>query len=311
MLLAGAIASFGALFLLVVALRPSPRQPGVERLAALAHHDDDPSVQHGTSLGVRAERLADRLIARSGHRSRMATSLDVADIRVRPGEFVVLCITASLVLGLLLSMIAGAFGLVIGVAAAPLFGLWFVNTRAARRRHEFDEQLPDVLHLMVSLLRSGYGLPQALDTVANQTAEPIATEFKRVLFETRIGRDPADALESTAVRMRSKDFGWVVQAMRINREIGGELASILDSVGETVRERQRLARQIQALTAEGRLSALLLTALPPLLVVLLGVFSPGYFDPLTESPGPLIVVLGVVLLILGWWWTRRLVKLHT
>jgi tight adherence protein B len=311
MLLVGTLASFGALLLLALLLRPAPRQPNSERLAVMDRRDDNPTARGGTSLGARAERLADRLISRSGRRNGMATSLDVADIQLRPGEFVVLCIAGSLVLGLLLSLFADLPGFILGAVAAPLLARVFVNHRAARRRHEFDEQLPDVLHLMVSLLRSGYGLPQALDTVANQTAEPVATEFKRVLFETRIGRDPADALESTAARMRSKDFGWVVQAMRINREIGGELASILESVSETVRERQRLARQIQALTAEGRLSALLLTAIPPFLVVLLSVFSPGYFAPLTESPGPLIVAIGIVLLIIGWWWTRKLVKLHT
>lgn len=309
MIIVGAVLFFAALLIVGVLLSPSSAAPRVVRLAVV--RNDQVSSSRSARLGARVEALADRVLARSGRRGGLATALDVAAIQIRPGEYVVLCLAGGVVAGLALATINGVLGFMVGLVGASLFGRWYVNSRATRRRRQFDEQLPDVLHLMVSLLRSGYGLPQALDAVAHQTSDPAAAEFKRVLFETRIGRDTSDALASTAERMQSKDFEWVVQAMRINHEVGGEMAAILDGVGETVRERQRLGRQILALTAEGRLSAVLLTAIPPFLVLMLSVLSPGYFEPMTHSPGPLLVIGGVLLLLVGWVWTRRIVKLHT
>lgn len=276
---------------------------GRARAAAV---DDAPA-----GVAGRLEALADRALGQGDGRRGLAMALDVAATKFRPGEFVVLSCIGSVVLALVLSIWMGWWGVVLGAALAPLLGGAWVSHRADRRRAQFDEQLPDTLQLMVSLLRSGYGLPQALDAVANQVAEPTVAEFRRVLFEVRIGRDPTDALTATATRMRSRDFAWVVQAIRINREVGGELAGILEAVGATVRERQRLGRQVQALTAEGRLSAVLLTSLPIGLVVVLSLLNPGYFAPLKESPGIYLVAVAVVLLCVGWVWMRHIVKVRT
>ncbi|MEI8240886.1 MAG: type II secretion system F family protein, partial [Actinomycetota bacterium] len=245
---------------------------------------------------------------RGNRRHGLAMSLEVAAINLRPGEFVVLALLSGVVFALLLSTVMNVIGFFIGLVFAPMIARSVVSSKASRRRRAFDEQLPDVLHMMVTLLQSGYGLPQTLDAVSTQAAEPAAAEFRRVLLEVRIGRDPTAALASTAERMRSGDFAWVVSAIHINREVGGELASILESIAETVRERQRLARDVRALTAEGRMSAWILTALPILLVVALGIFSPNYFAPMKQSPGPQLLVLAVFLLAVGWLWMRHLVS---
>jgi tight adherence protein B len=298
----------GALF---TATRTDRSAAGGLRSVRAGSSDNNDIDDGPTGFAGRLESLADRAIGQGDRRRGLAMVLDVAALTVRPGEFVVLSFIGSLVLALLMSTFMGWWGVVLGAALAPLCAWAWVNHRADRRRHQFDEQLPDTLQLIVSLLRSGYGLPQALDAVANQVAEPTVAEFRRVLFEVRIGRDPTDALAATADRMRSSDFAWVVQAIHINREVGGELAAILESVGETVRERQRLNRQVKALTAEGRLSAVLLTGLPIGLVVVLSLMNPGYFDPLKETPGVYLVGVAVVLLCVGWVWMRHIIKVRT
>src|SRR6056297_312405 len=161
---------------------------------------------------------------------------------------------------------------------------------------------------MTNALRSGFALPQALDAVANQAAEPARSEFERVNFESRVGLDPGDSLRALAERMQSKKFGWVVSAMEINREVGGELAKVLSGLALTIRERQSLDRQIQTLTAEGRISAYVLTALPILIGLAVALISPEYFEPMRESPGPQILVACVLLLGLGWIWMRSMIK---
>lgn len=262
----------------------------------------------GSGIGAKVESMADRALVRSNRRHGVAAELEAAAINLRPGEFAVLAVIGGVASGALLSMFMSVAGVLVGLIGAPVVAWMVIRSKADRRRHQFDDQLADVLHLIVTLLQSGFGLPQALDAVARQAAEPTATEFRRVLMEVRIGRDPTDALEAMAERMKSRDFAWVVSAIGINREVGGELASILEAVSETVRERQRLERQVRTLTAEGRMSAWILTALPLLLVLVLGVVNPGYFDPLKESPGPQLVAIGVILLVVGWLWMHRLIK---
>ncbi len=128
------------------------------------------------------------------------------------------------------------------------------------RADKLREQLPDVLTIMASSLRAGHRFLQSLDTVAKEITQPAASEFQRVVAEIRLGRPAEDALEALAERVGSPDFKWAVLAVNIQREVGGNLAEILDTVADTLRERAMLRRQIKVLTAEGRLSAWVLGA---------------------------------------------------
>jgi tight adherence protein B len=227
---------------------------------------------------------------------------------MRPGEFLVLAAAAAVAASVVLLALIGPIGAVIALIATPLVARSIISIRASRRRRAFDDQLPDVLQLIISALRSGHSLPQALDAVARQAAEPARTEFERVMFETRVGRDLGESLNATAERMQSKSFEWVVSALEINREVGGELAQVLATVAETIRERQQLERQIQTLTAEGRMSAYILTALPLVMIAALSLINPGYFEPMKSAPGPAIIVSSIMLLGIGWVWMQRLIK---
>ena len=155
---------------------------------------------------------------------------------------------------------------------------------ALRKRTErMREQLPDVLTILASSLRAGHSFMQALDAVAREIPQPAATEFQRVVAEIRLGRSTDDALEALSERVGSSDFKWAVLAVNIQREVGGNLAEILDNVADTLRERAQMRRQIRVLTAEGRLSAWVLTLLP------LGI--------------------AVILLVLGVFWMRKIVDI--
>jgi tight adherence protein B len=307
-LLVGAAAAFLALLVLgLVAVPADPRaRSTAARLSATHAVAEGPSVSQVTQ---RLTAATERLLDRRGQRQRLATAIEVAGISLRPGEYVLLAGAVTIVAALAGFAIGGAIGLVVALLAGPLCAWLLVSSMAARRRAQFADQLPDNLQLLTGGLRSGYGLLQALASLGQEAFEPARSEFRRVLLEVRVGRDPGDALRALADRMGSDDFDWVVGAIDINREVGGDLAMILDNVAETIRERQRLQRQVRTLSAEGRLSGYVLTALPVVLALAMAVVNPGYLAELGSGIGPVLLVVGAVLLVIGWVWIRRLTRL--
>ncbi len=305
----GAVAVFLALLVLgLVALPPDPRaRLTAARLSATHAVADRPTPSQITQ---RMTTAAEEFLERRGQRQTLATTLEVAGISLRTGEYVLLAGAATVVGSLAGLALTGPLGLLAALVIVPLAAWALVSGMADRRRTRFADLLPDNLQLLTSTLRSGYGLMQALDTLGREASEPARTEFRRVLLETRVGRDPSDALRALADRMRSEDFEWVVGAIDINRDVGGDLAVILDNVAETIRERQRLHRQVKTLTAEGRLSGYVLTALPPLLALAMIVINPGYIQRLGSGVGLVMLGVGTVMLAVGWVWIRRLSRLE-
>lgn len=264
-----------------------------------------------SGVGAVASRLssgAERLLALAGRRRSLGAVLEAAGVAVRPGEAVMGAVTFAAAAGLVTGALASA---PVGVLTAlcVVVGAWVVvQMRVQRRQRAFAEQLPDLLVSISSALRAGYALSQALDAVAKSVEAPAGEELTRVVAEIRLGRAPAEALAGMATRTASRDFAWAVTAMEIHREVGGDLAVIFDTVAQTARERLHLVRDVRALTAEGRVSAVVLTALPPGLVLVLSTASPGYLEPMLDGPGPALLGLSGVLMVLGWWWMRVLVR---
>jgi tight adherence protein B len=154
-------------------------------------------------------------------------------------------------------------------------------------------------------------MAQAIDTVVREGQQPITGEFNRALIEARLGVPIEDALDGVATRMQSKDFAWVVMAVRIQREVGGNLAELLTTVAGTLRERERLRRQVRVLSAEGRLSAWILGILPPGFSLYLLLVRPQYLRPLVTDPlGWLMLSVGVLLLVVGAAWMNKAVKVE-
>ncbi|MDR7253798.1 tight adherence protein B [Nocardioides sp. BE266] len=200
----------------------------------------------------------------------------------------------------------GLVGLIMGGIPLSLLGLllgivlpWvYLKFKHGRRLSAFNAQLAQTLGLMAGGLQAGLSLPQAVDTVVREGHEPMAGELRRALVEQRLGVDITDALDGVGDRMESDDFAWVVMAIRIQREVGGNLAEILHTVADTLREREYLRRQVKALSAEGRLSGYILTGLPPLIFFYMTFANPDYVALLyTTLPG--YIILGVALFLLG------------
>lgn len=309
----GAATMFVALLVLGLVLLPDDQRSRVMAIRLAGNHAAGRATTETPSVSQVTERMAaaaDAFLERRGRRQSLAAALEVAAISLRTGEFVVLVVAATLIVALAGLVVAGAVGLVAALVLAPMTAWVIVRRMGRRRRERFGEQLPDNLQLLTSTLRSGYGLLQALDNLAREAPEPARAEFGRVLLEIRVGRDPGAALHALAERMASDDFDWVVGAIDINREVGGDLAMVLDNVADTIRERQRLFRQMRALTAEGRVSAYVLTALPPFLMLGMAVVNPDYLAGLTSGFGVVLLAVGAGMLAVGWAWMQRLTRLE-
>ena len=242
--------------------------------------------------------------------SALNDALERAGIDMRTGEFVVLvagATLAALFVGLLL--FGPIVGLVLGVVVVVGFRT-AVSIRAERRRAKFGDQLGDTLQLISGTLRAGHGLLQAVATVAEEAESPTREEFGRVVIETRLGKSLNDALDAAAARVRNDDFEWVVEAIDIHRDVGGDLAEVLDHVAATIRSRNSIRRQVQALSAEGRLSAWILLVLPLGLTVVISIVNPSYLGELTDTTaGNILIGVGIALLGLGGLWLRRIVRI--
>lgn len=264
----------------------------------------------GATLRESAVAATERVV-RGDFETRLSRRLSGAGSRLTAAEWLLLhvgiALSAATVGGVLRGPALGLLFLVFG-AVGPW--LWLLN-RHSRRLAAFNAQLPETLQLMASSLSAGLSMPQSVDTVVREGAEPMSGELRRALVEQRLGVQIDDALEGVAERMDSQDFNWVVMAIRIQREVGGNLSELLNTVADTLRERDFLRRQVKVLTAEGRISAWILGALPIVMFVYMLFARPDFIRPLyTEPTGLLLLGTGVVLLSSGAFVLTRLVRIE-
>lgn len=221
--------------------------------------------------------------------------LERARITLRPSELVGALVAGGLAAGVLAWLLSGR--LTVALVAAPLVGAagWMAVRRAGQRRAErLEAQLPEALSIIASSLRSGHSLLRATELLATDTDAPLREELDRVLTETRLGEPLVDALENLAARMRVTDLDWVVQAVRMQSRTGGRLADVLGTVADFMRAREEVRREVRALTAEGRLSAWVLSLLPLVVLGFIWATNPDYLEPM-RSGLPLVVLIGGVL----------------
>jgi tight adherence protein B len=248
----------------------------------------------------------------TGFDERLARLLEQAHWPLRNSEFLALTTLGGLASGLVIGLLSNWLG---GLLVALIVGsipLLIALNRREKRRSTFVGALPDTLQLMAGSLRAGYGILQSLDTVAKEAEPVVAEEFARVLTEARLGVPVETALELASDRIDNDDFRWVVLAINIQREVGGNLAELLDVVAEVLREREMLRRQIKVLSAEGRLSAIVLIALPIFLTLYLIIARPEYISVLVTSGffGWAMVIGASVLMLGGVLWIRKLIQIE-
>ncbi|CAN5314233.1 hypothetical protein BH18ACT5_BH18ACT5_13730 [soil metagenome] len=255
---------------------------------------------------------AEEEVRRRGLLSGVNSALEQANIPLSAGEAIAGAFGLSVVLGILVALftrnpISGLIAF--GLAALLVVGiLSFLGKREKRR---FENQLPDTLTLISTSLRAGYSLLQAVEAVATEAPNPTAREFGRAIAEARLGRPVVASLQGITTRTQSQDFEWAVMAIEIQREVGGNLAEVLQTVAETMRQRNLLKGEIRALTAEGRISAIVLGALPFVMAFFLYTSNRPYIMLLFQNTfGIIAVIVGGILMLAGIIWLRRIVNIE-
>jgi tight adherence protein B len=268
---------------------------------------DGPSQWVPSSLATAGQRFA----VATGFNASLDERLEQAGVHLLSGEFVALVALSGLAGGVVAALLLQnlLFILLIAGGAALLPFAWLSRSRAKRQALMID-QLADTLSILASSLRAGYSFLQALDTVSKEIGEPSASEFQRVVAEIRLGRPIDDALIAMADRVDSPDLKWAVIAINVQRDVGGNLAEVLDIVANTVRERAYIHRQVRVLSAEGRVSVYILIGLPFVIALYLAIVRPEYISLLvTTTPGIVMLIFGIVLMSLGYFIMSRIVKI--
>ncbi len=244
--------------------------------------------------------LAGRVVDQFDSKGTLADSLERARIPVRPGEYLVITVAGTIALAALVYGVTSAwfFGLA-GVIVGPLVAAAVVRKRISRRRRAFEEQLPDALTLIASSLSAGHTFLRAIQMMCEESEPPLAEEFSRLVSETRLGDPVADALARMAHRLQIRDLDWVVQSIRIQQTVGGKLADILHTLAEFIRARQEVRREVQVLTAEGRVSAYVLAGLAPFMMLAVQVTNPSYLSPMFRGWGLAVLLATAGLMTLG------------
>ncbi|MBV8475653.1 MAG: type II secretion system F family protein [Acidobacteria bacterium] len=254
----------------------------------------------------------DHFLRRSRRISRLQKLLSQADIKMRAGNFLLVCGSVGLFFAVILLL----------WTENPLFA-WFAFFMAAvlpygyathrrtKRFDKFEELFPQAIDTLARAVRAGHAFTTALELIANEVAEPIAGEFRKLFEEQKFGLPVRDALLNLTDRVPLVDVKFFVTAVMLQRETGGNLAEILDNLSYVIRERFKIMRQVRVFTAQGRLTMMLLMGMPPLIVVVMETMNPTFIRPLfTEPLGHILVVVGVTLQTIGYFVIRRVIAIQ-
>ena len=241
-------------------------------------------------LAEGAVTMASRMVGQLDAEGSLALQLERARIPLKPGEYVIVVGCGGVMAGILLGLMTSAVVLgVAGFLGALAIGVLLPKVKITRRRQAFEAQLPEALSLIASSLSAGHTFLRAVQMMTEEAENPLAEEFARVVYETRLGDPLVDALDRMAVRLEVNDLRWVVQAIRIQQTVGGKLADMLHTLADFIRSREEVRREVKVLTAEGRISAWVLGALPVGLLFAMQVLNPGYTEPFFQGWGLLIL----------------------
>lgn len=266
---------------------------------------------------VREEKLSeipalDTFLKRSSRVSALQQLLSQADMDTRAGSFLLICVISAAVLsGLVLFWVqSGMFAW-----AAGLIGFFlpysYASYKRTKRFDKFEELFPQAIDTLARAVRAGHAFTTALELIANEVNEPVAGEFRKLFEEQKFGMPVRDALVNLTERVPLVDVKFFVTAVMLQRETGGNLAEILDNLSYVIRERFKILRQVRVFTAQGRLTMLLLMGLPPLVVMVMLVFNPGFIRPLFSEPlGHTLIVIGITLQTVGYFIIRKIIQIQ-
>ncbi len=255
-------------------------------------------------------------LERSDWGGGIARELARADLKLRAAEYVVLMLITGAGVGIVLwfvggrSIISGLIGVIIGT----MLPRYYVRRKQVQRLYNFNDQLADMLNLMVNGLRAGYSTMQAMEAVSRELPPPISDEFRRVVQEMQIGLPMEKALDNILRRIPSDDLDLVVAAVNVQREVGGNLAEILDTISYTIRERVRIKGEIRVLTSQVMYSGRFLAMIPIILSLILWLLNRPYmmefFNPETRMVGIPLLVVGLIMIMMGYYAMTRLADIE-
>lgn len=305
MFLVGVLLIFTAMTVLfVVVLKPGNTIPLSRRRPDVASASSRLTVLTDSAVGAINKQLKgknDFLVSRE--------KLERAGLKTQPADFLLMMGAGTVAGSVFGFLLGGLFFAILMIAVVPAGMMAFLSVLTSRRKSKFDEQLPDTLQMLTGSMRAGHSLMRAIDASARETDAPMSEELSRIVNETRIGRDLGESMIDVSVRTGSEDFAWISQAIEIHREVGGDLAEVLDHVGETIRDRNQIRRQVKALSAEGKMSAAVLMGLPVVLFFALILINSQYAKTFTSTvPGFLMLGAAAVMLTAGGFWLSRLIK---
>ncbi|MBZ5546991.1 MAG: type II secretion system F family protein [Acidobacteriia bacterium] len=254
----------------------------------------------------------DAVLRRSERVSLLQKMLTQGNVNVRAGNFLMFCVVGAAAFGLLFFIAGG--NLILGWAGAIL-GFFVPYAYASHMRQKrfqrFEEKFPEAIDTLARAVRAGHAFTTALEMIANEVSEPVAGEFRQLYEEQKFGLPVRDALINLAERIPLVDVKFFVTAVMLQRETGGNLAEILDNLSYVIRERFKILRQVRVHTAQGRLTMVLLMALPPTIVVIMLSINPGFIRPLFTDPlGHALIVVGITLQTLGYFFIRRIIRIQ-
>ncbi|MBE4909300.1 type II secretion system F family protein [Bacillus luteolus] len=244
--------------------------------------------------------------------SKLEIMLNRAGLQLRPEEYVIFqWISTALTGGILYLASENPFFLFLGALIGFMLPKWYVKKKQRERMTKFNEGLPDMLTTVVGSLRAGFSFPQALKAVAEEAQSPIKEEIEHVLKEMQYGSSIEDSLNELKERMPSEDLDLMIQAILIQRQVGGNLATVLDKIVETIRDRTKIQRQVVTLTAQGRLSGIVIGLLPIALGLFIYLIEPEYIGTLFTSPiGLILITVGAISGTIGFMFIRKLTTIE-
>jgi tight adherence protein B len=254
----------------------------------------------------------DNLLRRSSRISGLQTMLSQANLKWRAGNILIFCVASGAGVGLLVLLFSGFPQFVwLGVILGALMPYSYASYRRTRRFQKFEELFPQAIDTLARAVRAGHAFTTALELIANEIAEPVASEFRKLFEEQKFGLPVRDALINLTERVPLVDVKFFVTAVMLQRETGGNLAEILDNLSYVIRERFKIMRQVRVYTAQGRLTMMLLMGLPPIIVVTMLIMNPSFIRPLFADPlGHTLVVAGITLQTIGYFVIRRIIQIQ-
>ncbi len=267
----------------------------------------DEEVERSSVIGA----AVDRVVANRGFAQNIATQLSRANLKWTVGEFLVLCallgLSGALVMLLLNRLLLAPVLFIVGIVGPFIY----IAVRRSKRLKDFNDQLSDTLNLMVNSMRAGYSTTQAMEVISKEMPPPMSEEFGRVVLELQLGVTFETTMANLLRRVPSNDLDLVITAMSVQREVGGNLAEVLDSISFTIRERVRIKGEINSLTAQGRITGFVITGIPFVLTFILNLINPEFMSGLFRDPcGWAMLSISFILIVLGFFTINKIVSIE-